>query len=243
MATAAAGAYDHYDPFLPLGVRVLTPAAVPAATAAAAQTPILQPLTPITSFSEYLYSYSPISKLEILDSRLYPALNSTLHQLISTTVVPNPATPFQLATLIFITAISLLTFSAHFTGRRSMRGSSGGRRHPRKGKRRVTTTTLGKGASFRVQELYESNVLVAVADVPRGQPQHVCEDVNYNEYNEKPFTPKPSRLGKSPNVYGLVTKEKVLRAEDLKVKSDNGWFRDVKTWVLLLVRPPVRLLK
>ena len=124
-----------------------------------------------------------------------------------------------------------------------MRGSSGDRKHPRRGKRRVTTTTLGKRTSFRVQELYESNVLVAVADVPRGQPQHGREDVRFSEYNEVSFTPKPSRLGKSPNVYGLVTKEKLLRAEDLKDKSDNGWFRDVKTRVLLLARPPVGLLK
>ena len=260
MAAVAAGVYHHHGPFLltpTFEARALThpPAAVPAATTASAQTPTLLPLTPVISFSEYFYSYSPILKLGVLDSRLYPALNSSLHQLISTTTtaVPNPATPLQLATtLILITIVSLFALFAYTTWwRRFISGSdSSSRRHSRRAKRGATTTTLGgKRTPFRVQELYESNVLVSVADVPRGQgqPQHGCEDGGscdeYNNNNKKSFPPKlQTQLKPPPN--GLVTKEEFLRAEDLENKSDNdGWFRVVKTRVLLLARPPVGLLK
>ena len=262
MATDAVGVYHHHDPvFLSpaVGARALTPAAVPAAVptvvvaAAAAQAPTLPPLSPIISFSEYLYTYSPISTLEILDSRLYPALNSTLHQFIATTTVPNPVEPLQLATLILVTAASLLTFSTYVAGRRFTSGGGGGggggggRRYSRRGKRRAATTTLGKKTSFRVQELYESNVLVAVADVPRGQPQHGGGDGgDCDEYNKESSSPspKPQSQQRSLNARGLVTKEKFLRAEeDSQDEGDSGWFRDAKTRVLLLARPPVGLLK
>lgn len=161
------------------------------------QLPSPSPLPPIVGISGFLYY--PISKLDFSYSQ-YHAITETFSRAVG--MLWKSTTSMQLC-ILAVMALSL-AYTTH-----------NGRRFQRKGNRRLRRT------SFKVEELYEDNVLVEVVDVLRRE------------------TDADGRGMGSPLPDGLVRREKMVHAEEL----EQSHWRRMKTRMLLIARPPVRLLR
>ncbi|RPB20256.1 hypothetical protein L211DRAFT_532194 [Terfezia boudieri ATCC MYA-4762] len=164
------------------------------------QLPSPSPLPSVVGISEFLYY--PISKLDFGYNQ-YHAITEAFFGAVG--ILWKSATTMQLWILV-IMALSLV-YTMH-----------NGRRFKRIGRRRLRRKT-----SFKVEELYEDNVLVEVADILRREPN---TDV------------------RSPLPDGLVRREKMVHAEEPAGEQEQShWGRRVKTRMLLMARPPVGLLR
>jgi len=169
------------------------------------QLPSPSPLPSVVGISEFLYY--PISKLDF-DYNHYRAITEAFSRAVG--MLWKSITSMQLCIL------AVMVFSLVYT-------THSGRRLKRQGNRRLRRKT-----SFKVEELYENNVLVEVIDVPRRQPD----------------TDGRGMLKKGlPSLDGLVRREKMVHAEGLAGEKKQSRWRRMKTRVLLIVRPPVGLLK
>jgi len=164
--------------------------------------PSPSPLPSVVGISEFLYY--PISKLDFGYNQ-YQAITEAFSRAVG--LLWKSATSMQLCILAVMTLS--LVYTAH-----------NGRWFKRKGNRRLRRKT-----SFKVEELYEDNVLVEVVDVLR-------RETNTDE-----------RGMSSPLPDGLVRREKLVHAEELAGEKEQSRWAVMKTRMLLMARPPVGLLR
>lgn len=170
------------------------------------QLPSPSPLPSVVCISEFLYY--PISKLDFGYYTKYHTVTEVFSR--AAGVLWRSATSMQLCILAIVT-LSLL-YPMH-----------NGRRFKRNGNRRLRRKT-----SFKVEELYEDNVLVEVMDVPKRGPNIGVRGMG------KRGSPLPD---------GLVRREKMVHAEELVSEKEQSRWKRVKMGILLMARPPVGLLR